>query len=54
MGSGPTSDHVRVGEHILFKLGRRPEQAKAYSSVAGFFKSYEPILTDVKKVSPQR
>jgi hypothetical protein len=33
------------GEHILFSLGIRPERGEAYSSVAGFFKSYELILT---------
>jgi hypothetical protein len=33
------------GEHIVFSLGIRPEQGEAFSSVAGFFKSYELILT---------
>jgi hypothetical protein len=33
------------GEHIVFSLGIRPERGEAYSSVAGFFKSYELILT---------
>ena len=33
------------GEHIVFSLGIRPERGEAYSSVAGFFKSCELILT---------
>jgi hypothetical protein len=33
------------GEHIVFSLGIRPERGEAFSSVAGFFKSYELILT---------
>ena len=33
------------GEHIVFSLGIRPERGEAFSSVAGFFKTYELILT---------
>ena len=33
------------GDHIVFSLGIRPERREAYSSLAGFFKSYELILT---------
>lgn len=48
---GPAIAHTIVsfgfsdGEHIVFSLGIRPEQGEAFSSVAGFFKSYELILT---------
>lgn len=34
------------GQHIAFSLGIRPERGEAYSSVAGFFKPYELILTE--------
>jgi hypothetical protein len=49
--AGPAIAHTMVsfgfsdGEHIVFSLGIRPERSEAYSSVAGFFKSYELILT---------
>jgi hypothetical protein len=49
--AGPAIAHTMVsfgfsdGEHIVFSLGIRPERGEAYSSVAGFFKSYELILT---------
>jgi hypothetical protein len=48
---GPAIAHTIVsfgfsdGEHIAFSLGIRPERGEAYSSVAGFFKSYELVLT---------
>ncbi|WP_431299252.1 DUF4105 domain-containing protein [Tabrizicola sp. BL-A-41-H6] len=49
--AGPAIAHTMVsfgfsdGEHIVFSLGIRPERNEAYSSIAGFFKSYELILT---------
>ncbi len=49
--AGPAIAHTMVsfgfsdGEHIVFSLGIRPERGEAYSSVAGFFKTYELILT---------
>jgi hypothetical protein len=49
--AGPAIAHTMVsfgfsdGEHIVFSLGIRPERGEAFSSVAGFFKSYELILT---------
>jgi hypothetical protein len=49
--SGPAIAHTMLsfgfsdGEHLVFSLGIRPERDEAYSSVAGFFKSYELILT---------
>jgi hypothetical protein len=48
---GPAIAHTMVsfgfsdGERIVFSLGIRPERGEAYSSIAGFFKSYELILT---------
>jgi len=49
--AGPAIAHTMVsfgfsdGEHIVFSLGIRPERGEAFSSVAGFFKTYELILT---------
>jgi hypothetical protein len=49
--AGPAIAHTMVsfgfsdGEHIIFSLGIRPERGEAFSSVAGFFKTYELILT---------
>jgi hypothetical protein len=49
--AGPAIAHTMVsfgfsdGEHIVFSLGIRPERGEAFSSVAGFFKNYELILT---------
>jgi hypothetical protein len=49
--AGPAIAHTMVsfgfsdGEHIVFSLGIRPELGEAFSSVAGFFKNYELILT---------
>jgi hypothetical protein len=49
--AGPTIAHTMVsfgfqdGEHVVFSVGIRPAQGQAYSSLAGFFKSYELIVT---------
>jgi hypothetical protein len=49
--AGPAIAHTMVsfgfsdGDHIVFSLGIRPERGEAFSSVAGFFKNYELILT---------
>lgn len=49
--SGPAIAHTMVsfgfsdGEHIVFSLGIRPEKGEEFSSVAGFFKTYELVLT---------
>jgi hypothetical protein len=48
---GPAIAHTMLsfgfsdGEHIVFSLGIRPERGERYSSIAGFFKTYELILT---------
>ena len=48
---GPEIAHVMVsfgfadGEHLAFSVGIRPAQGQVYSSIAGFFKVYELIVT---------
>jgi hypothetical protein len=48
---GPAIAHTMVsfgfadGEHVVFSIGIRPEEREAYSSLAGFFKVYELIVT---------
>jgi hypothetical protein len=49
--AGPAIAHTMVsfgfenGEHIVFSIGIRPAAGEAYSSLAGFFKVYELIVT---------
>ena len=49
--AGPAIAHTMVsfgfsdGEHLVFSVGIRPSEGEAYSSLAGFFKSYELIVT---------
>ena len=49
--AGPEIAHTMVsfgfedGEHVVFSVGIRPEAGEAYSSLAGFFKAYELIVT---------
>jgi hypothetical protein len=49
--AGPAIAHTMVsfgfedGEHIVFSIGIRPTRGQTFSSVAGFFKSYELIIT---------
>jgi hypothetical protein len=49
--AGPAIAHTMLsfgftdGEQIVFSLGIRPTKDESYSSIAGFFKSYELILT---------
>jgi hypothetical protein len=49
--AGPAIAHTMVsfgfsdGEYLIFSVGIRPSDGEAYSSLAGFFKSYELILT---------
>ncbi len=48
---GPQISHVMVsfgfedGEHLAFSVGIRPARGQVYSSIAGFFKDYELIVT---------
>lgn len=48
---GPAIAHVMVsfgfanGEHLAFSVGIRPARGQVYSSLAGFFKVYELIVT---------
>ncbi len=48
---GPQIAHVMVsfgfadGEHLAFSVGIRPARGQVYSSIAGFFKDYELIVT---------
>ncbi len=49
--AGPAIAHTMVsfgfedGEHIVFSIGIRPTRGQVFSSVAGFFKAYELIIT---------
>jgi hypothetical protein len=49
--SGPAIAHTIVsfgfadGEHLAFSVGIRPTRGEAYSSLAGFFKVYELVVT---------
>jgi hypothetical protein len=49
--AGPAIAHTMVsfgfadGEHIVFSIGIRPRRGQVFSSVAGFFKVYELIIT---------
>ena len=49
--AGPAIAHTMVsfgfanGEHVVFSVGIRPARGQAYSSLAGFFKAYELIVT---------
>jgi Domain of unknown function (DUF4105) len=49
--AGPAIAHTMVsfgfenGEHVVFSVGIRPAEGEAYSSLAGFFKVYELIVT---------
>lgn len=49
--AGPAIAHTMVsfgfedGEHVVFSIGIRPAEGEAYSSLAGFFKVYELIVT---------
>lgn len=49
--AGPAIAHTMVsfdfsdGEHLVFSVGIRPSEGEAYSSLAGFFKAYELIVT---------
>jgi hypothetical protein len=49
--AGPAIAHTMVsfgfedGEHVIFSVGIRPAEGEVYSSLAGFFKVYELIVT---------
>ena len=49
--AGPAIAHTMLsfgfsnGEHLVFSIGIRPAKGESYSSLAGFFKSYELIVT---------
>lgn len=49
--AGPAIAHTMLsfgfsnGEHLVFSIGIRPSKGEAYSALAGFFKSYELIVT---------
>ena len=49
--AGPAIAHTMLsfgfadGEHLVFSIGIRPAKGETYSSLAGFFKTYELIVT---------
>jgi hypothetical protein len=49
--AGPAIAHTMVsfgfanGEHLVYSIGIRPTRGQAFSSIAGFFKVYELIIT---------
>lgn len=49
--AGPAIAHTMVsfgfsdGEHLVFSVGIRPSEGEVYSSLAGFFKAYELVVT---------
>jgi hypothetical protein len=49
--AGPAIAHTMLsfgfsdGEHLVFSIGIRPSKGETYSSLAGFFKTYELVVT---------